>query len=483
MTWQNIKRRIQLFDTTGMDPETVKTLKLLIVAVAFGMVCFNVTGGIAMTGYLKELGASDFVYGLLMALGPIANAFQFVASYFLEKSRARRRMFLVAGFVQRLCWLPFGLVPFFVPMGQGTLRLWIAGLLILVTAVTGPFMNMAFNSLCADVVPLRIRGRYFATRSQVSTLVGIVGGLVVGYLLDRLPGFTGYAVVFAIAGIFGTADVFSFLFMKMPEMKPRQEKGGMLSMMREVVRDRNYMKLVWFVTAWSFAVQICNPFFNVYMRESLHMTNTDITLLGQITSSVFMVLVVTRWGRALDQFGNKPVVYLAATLATINPLMWTFIGPGMLWAVFLVHMITGSIWCAIDLGVQNLFMGQAPEKNRSMFFAVYFIFTQLIGVALANAVGGFLLDNLLAPLEGLGLRLLGFELTRYNYLFLLSAALRMLSVALLLPRVREEGAQEARDVVRGLADGLKLRRHMIAVQLRRRQARKLYEKLSHKEGR
>ena len=51
--------RFSLYDTTGLAKETRKNLRLVILGVVIGNVSFTITGGTALTGYIKALGASD----------------------------------------------------------------------------------------------------------------------------------------------------------------------------------------------------------------------------------------------------------------------------------------------------------------------------------------------------------------------------------------------------------------------------------------
>lgn len=449
--------RLSLFDKTGLDAATVTNLRLLIVSVMGGVIFSNITTGVAMSGYLKELRLSDSLYGIVFALPSLFNAFQFIASLRMERTLRRRRMFLISGFIQRLIWVPFALIPFFIPLTQPQLRL--AAILVCtgVSAASAPFMNVAFYSLCADVVPMRIRGRYFAVRSRVSTSAGLAVGLAVGYLLDALPGFQGYLAVFLLAALCGALDVLCFIFMPLPAMRPPRERPRLWVMVRSVLRDKPYMGLVAAMTAWNFAVQTSSPYYNVYMREGMGMSNMGVMVLGQITSNLFLILFVQRWGRMLDGYGNKPVLLISAFLTSLMPFLFTPAMPGMLWLVFIANALSGATYCAIDLSAQNLFLGQPGRENRTMYIAIYFLFTQLLGTALGSAAGGFLLDTALHRLEALPLRVAGFTLTRYNYLFALSGALRMLVVFLLFTRLREEGARAVRDIA-AAARGVTLQR-------------------------
>lgn len=461
MNWGKLKEKFQLFDTAGLSADTVLNMRLIIVAVMGGMVWGNITCGIAFTGYWKELGVSDTLYGFLLALPMIANAFQFLGSYYMEKTRKRTKIFIITGLIQRMAWIPFALVPFIVPMSAAWLRMWIAGLMVLVSAAMMPFMNVAFISICDDVIPIRMRGRYFASRSRISTLTGLIVGLLVGVLLDTLPGMKGYAAAFLIAGIMGTLDIVCFFFMRLPEMRETPKRPPIFSMLKEVVSDRKYMRIVVFCTLWMFCVQLCAPYFNVFMQGPMGMSNFQIILCGQIASNLLLVLVVTRWGRALDRFGCKPVMYVGCVLIAVMPMLWTGIGKGGAWAAMLTNMLSGATWCCYELGAQNLYMNQAKGENKSMYFAIFAMFTQLLGSALGSFSGGWLLDNVLCHTEKWHVVFMGWEMTRYNWLFLITGILRFIVMILFLHRIDEPGAVSVGEFFLGVRDDMRMRIGML----------------------
>lgn len=448
MNWRALKAHFHLFDERGLDGNAILTLRLMIVSVAFGIVWSNITTGVAMTGYMKELGATDTLYGLVIALPNIANAFQFLCSYWLEHTRKPKRMMLFSGLLQRLIWVPFALIPFFIPMQNAQLRLWAAVVMALVSATMAPFMSVAFYTIATDAVPMRIRGRYFATRTRVSTLVGLVVGLLVGVLLDRLPGFTGYMVAFALAGVFGSLDIACYTFMKPSPMPEAPKHCGMWTMMKGVLRDKSYMKTVLAITAFLFSVQLSSPYYNVYLRSVLQVSNFDIILTGQIANNLLLILCISRWGAAIDRYGNKPVFLVAALFTAITPFWWIRVAASMLPLIFFANAWSGGTYCAVDLTIQNLFMAQAKPVNRSMYFAVYFIFTQLFGLAFASFAGGALLDGPLAMVDAAKISLMGVPFTKYNALFVISGLLRLLSTLTLLPTIDETGCQRVGDMLK-----------------------------------
>ena len=433
--------RLQLFDEHGLDAHTIRALRLIILAVAFGVIQFNIVSGIAMAGYLRELGASDFVFGLMFAIGPIVSPMQLVASYILELTRKRKQMFIIFGLIQRSVWLPFGLIPFIIPMEQPVLRIWMVSLFLFVSAFSGPFLNVSFFSLVADLVPENIRGRYFAIRMRISTICGIMGGVLTAWILDNIQPFHSYTFVFILAAVMGTLDILCYVGVKFPEMAQRPKDGeGFLQMLGTVIKNKPYMRFIFFMTFWLFSVNLAGPFILVHLREGVQLSNTLITVAVQILPNICSVLAVARWGRTLDSHGNKPVMQVANGILCIAPFLWIFTGNNVISIVLImiIGLMQGLLLPGFDLGANNIMLGHAPKVNRSMFIAVYFMCTSIIGIGLANATGGWLLDNVFSVFEGAGGALVGVTLTRYSYLFALTALLRCFMVYIALPRMVKE---------------------------------------------
>ena len=454
------RRRATFFQELGVSKEMVTPLKLVILAVAFGTVCFNITGGVAMTGYLKLLGVSDFTYGLILAIGPVTTVLQIFASYLLERTRKRKFMFMFSGILQRAAWLPFGLVPFIFPMSAEVTRIWMAVLFLLISSVNGPFINVSFLSFITDLIPIHIRGRYFSFRSRIATVFGIAGGLLTAFLLDRFTGFTGYALVFSIAAVFGITDILFFIFIKFPPMHPPEKKESAHTMIAGVFKNKRYMKIIAFITFWMFSVHISNPFYLVYAKTVLNLSNTAITIIMSILPSICMVTVLQSWGRALDKYGNKPVMIISSRLICIAPFIWFFTVPGELSIVpiIIICVSGGFLGAGLDFGAQNIYLNQSPDKNRSMYLAVYSCVTSLIGMGLANTAGGWLLDNALPALEKLNLSFAGIEFNRYNYLFLITSVLRVFAAFVLLPRlIEEEDTTPVKTILRNAFNNLRRR--------------------------
>ena len=161
------------------------SLRNVILSICFGMVFFAVINGPSVTGFARQLGANDLVFSLLMALPALGGVAQVFASYLLEKSGNRKRLFLGSLYPQRLIWIAVALVPILVQ--GGTARIVAAIALICMSGIFGSIGNVAFMSWMGDLVPREIRGRFFGTRSMLSTAVASAAAWSVGWFLDGSP--------------------------------------------------------------------------------------------------------------------------------------------------------------------------------------------------------------------------------------------------------------------------------------------------------
>lgn len=438
-----------MFDQYKSDKRLTRSLWMIIVGVS----CSNVygqLGGTPLTGLSKDLGASDFMLGLLMALPVFGNLTQLLFSYVLERTCKRKSIFLFFGVLQRVLWLPVGLVPFFMPDAPMLAKMWIIILLVTFAACNGSAVNVCYNSWLADLVPPTIRGRYFGLRNRIIVIAGVLANLLMSWLMDILPGLTCYAVVFAIGSVFGVMDILSYIWVYDPPMKKVEQKQGMLSMMGGAFKNKDFMRLVVFWTLWSFSVNIAGPYFNVYMLNVIGMNFMEISLTCTVVSSVCTFLFISKWGWQVDRYGTKAILRVVGVLCSCLPFLWWFTGPRNFWIMPIIQGITGAFWCAIDLCSQTQLVSNTPDKNRSMYIALYAILTSLIGASLAYAVGGALLDTFAGWMQGLSWSFLGQPVTQYHLIFTLTGLLRLVCMVVILPTIRDEKDLKAKDVISGI---------------------------------
>ena len=225
--------RLHLFDDTGMTQELRRNLHWVIWAVTAGMLGTVVTTGPVWSAFQRQiLGANDFQLGLIAAIPYIASALQIFLSYLIERKRNRRFVFLFFGLLGRFFWIPIGLTPYLFPGFSVDLRIWLVIVFVIMVYGGNSAVGLGYGSLMGDLVPMRIRGSYFSVRQMISLASGVLAGLLIASLIDRI-GRPGYTIALVLAGITQLMDVLCFFFIKWPPMaQAEEERPAFFKMLR-----------------------------------------------------------------------------------------------------------------------------------------------------------------------------------------------------------------------------------------------------------
>ncbi|ACK43035.1 MFS transporter [Dictyoglomus turgidum] len=435
-----------LFDISFVeDKELRKSLSLVILGVCFGIIFFNVTQGAPIAGFAKELGFGDLLYGVMLAMPVLGGAIQLFASYVLEKTRKRKLLFFLGGFIQRLPWLLVVILPFFVH-DKNVLFSSIVFLLS-ITAIGSAFINVSFMSWMGDLVPIEIRGRFFSHRSMLATFVSLISGLLIGAFLDRFSDLYGFAVVFIFAVILGIFDILCFIWVYDPPMRGNDFSNvNFAKLFKESITHPKFSHFLLFAVLWNFALNISAPYFNLYMIKYLKMSYFDIALYVQIISNVTTILSVRILGRLIDRFGNKPVLQISTFIVSFLPYIWCFTTPNN-WLLFviLVQIFAGVFWPGIDLSFNNLALGLSPNENRSFYIAVLNLFVGIIN-AISFILGGYIIEYVAPSIVNFINSLLHIHLVEYHLIFILSGMLRFTFLRIFIPKISEERSKPVEEL-------------------------------------
>ena len=444
------KFRLHFFKDDGMSEELRKNLYWVIWSVTFGMIGFVITTGPIWSAFQRQvLGANDFQIGLISAIPVATCVLQVFISYYMEKKRNRRFIFLFLGLASRSLWLLIALVPYLFPGFSVDLRMWMVIVFVVLISGGNSGVNLAFGSLMGDLVPMNIRGSYFSIRQRISLISGVTTGLLLSLIIDKV-GLIGYTIALLVAGVTMVMDICCYFFVKWPEME-EAHLPSLVKLLREVFTNRRFVKVVVFYSAWLFAVNIAGPFWNIHMLEYLKLNFIQMTLYSQVISGFSTILFVTRWGRLIDRFGNKPMLQLATMCVVLSPIPWLFATHKTSYFIIISNVISGAFWPVVDLSQQNLYLSQSPRTHRSMYIAVFFASINLFGIALANAVGGYLMQHPFAYLAEQVPVVLGVGFSKMHWMILASVILRAVVLLIFLPRIHEDGAETLSGTVRSIA--------------------------------
>ena len=356
------------------------------------------TGGAFLIAFAIKLGASNFVIGLLAAIGPLSQLLQLPSIFLVEKIRNRRLITVIAAGLSRICWLVIALGPFIFPA-----KIAIAVLLILLVAVSvfGAVSGCSWNSWMRDLIPENIMGSFFSKRMRIATGVGIAISILAAVYLDFWKKqfadqeIAGYSILFIVGFAAGLTSL--FFLAKTPEvrMPQGQEKLKIFRLLSQPFRDENFRKLIAFMCSWNFAVNLAGPFFMVYMLKRLGLSMSFIIGLS-ILSQVFNFLFLKIWGRFTDRFSNKSVLAISGPLFIFSILAWTFTTMPEKYVLtipllIVIHIVMGLASAGVSLASGNISLKLAPKGQATAYLATNTI-ANSVAAGVAPILGGKFAD-------------------------------------------------------------------------------------------
>ncbi len=440
----------KIFDEAALLPKIRRSIYLMTLANTFGTLFAVVTGSGSspLTGYAGYLGAGDFIFGLLTAIPLAAALLQIPIASLVSRTQKRKKYMTTYGLFARALWLPIALVPLFIPASHSSFRLWTVILLIGISSAYSSFLNVCWMPWMADLVPSEIRGRWLSKRDSITSIASVTMGILVAGILDRMSGYQGYVVVFIIASILGVLDMCCFFFVEEVYKTPPQ-KLKLLPVLTQVFHNKPFYRFMLFWTAWCFTANMSGAYLARYALTEMGLSYMQYTLCSQVMAAAVTVLVVSYWGRLLDHFGSKPVLWCSCIVASITPLFFLFSTYGSIWPTLLHNLIGAAFWSGANLAATSLQLSASPDEQRPSYVAVFSCVTSLLGAFLGILTGGVILEGIRSnPV------LYSSIPDRYQFMIAVSVILRVCSVLIFIPRLDNSGGY----TVSGMFQELSLRR-------------------------
>ncbi|MEG4943247.1 MFS transporter [Microcoleus sp. F4-D5] len=422
------------------------TLKASTLDGVFASVFESATAGVLLSNFLLQLGASSVEIGIFSAIPMVVNLLQPLGAYFADRTTSRYCYNLGIFGVSRLLWLVLAVAIVWGSQHADShqLLLWTLAT-VLAASVLGAFASANWFSWLAAVVPHRLRGRYFGFRNSATSLISLLGVPLMGMSVSTWGAnpILGYGVVLLVGVLAGMISLGcqSFMVDVNPQVYKKDAQSDRLTEKKEkpvtdfvpsVLKNYNFLMFILYFSIWTFAVNLCAPFFNIYLLKELSLDVSLVTIYGSLSSGANLLLLMF-WGKLADRLGNRPLLIAVGLVVAITPLLWLGAGnyPFAVWVWLpLLHMLGGTTLGAIGLCTNNIQMEIASIEQPSTYFAIAAAVSGVAG-ALGTTAGGFV-----AELPGMSL----------GALFALSAAVRLIGLVPLV-LVREPRSQSLRSIV------------------------------------
>lgn len=475
--------------------ELRQSLRRITIAWVFGVAWISCTSGDQVRAFSRMLGFNEFAFGLLGALPFVATLGQLYASLIIERTGWRKFPFILWGTVHRLLWAVVAIVPWILPPGWGAVAITLG--LLSVSYFLGAMATPGWITWMSDLIPRRIRGRYFARRLLWAQRVQIVVVVLLSLALDAATArdapetlasqgrlMVVICAVFVVGAVFGVVDI--LLFRRIREMVPHQPPPSQApslrhSTLRELLvdplTDKVFRHYVCYGATITFTATFGGWYFWRYASEGLGFSKLGTNCLFMVIAPLAGNLAIRWWGALQDRWGRRPVLVIATVGTCLSLVPWFFtsrqlpnphaltsavnwlwshlggngvlLGPDAPVSAYLlaaVGSVFGGIsWGGVGLAQTGVTLHFADGHGRSKYVASSAVLIS-IGGALGGLLGGALVQSL-AFLRAHPLVLGPFEWNQWHAAFAVSLVVRLGSLGWLV-NMPDPGAQPVRYMLR-----------------------------------
>ena len=383
----------------------------------------------AFAVYLK---ATTSQIGFLASVPPLVAAFaQLFSAWLGHRTGQRKRIILIGATLQALVWCPMAILPLY-------FRDIAVEVFISCVTLYFAFSNLAapqWSSLMGDLVAERKRGRYFARRTRISSMMSFIALVTAGLILhifdESSQATFGFLLVFSAAFIARLISVYHLARVHDPyKHVAALEIPTQMSYYKGMVHS-SFARFSFYFMLMQFSVSIASPFFSLYLLRDLKFSYLEF-MACSATMVVVQFLTLTRWGRISDIFGNRVILFVCGSLIPLLPILW-LLSPNFYY-LLIIQSFSGFIWAGFTLSASNFLYDLLPREKRATYMAIHNVLAGIgifLGALLGGYIGSVLPTNFtLASIE------VNFISPLYH-LFLLSFLGRAISSLLFLPKIRE----------------------------------------------
>lgn len=387
--------RLRLCSSVNVDPLR-NNLRHLYADVAW----FGVLAGTAMTFlsvYAARVGADAFQIALLTA-GPAALNLGVSLQYgrWLE-GRPLAKVTFRSSVAHRVIYLLFVVLPWILPPLS---QVWGYVLLVVLGAIPGTLLAIAFNATYADIVPAEQRAHVTGRRNAYLAISLTSSVLVSGEILDRISLPFNFQIVFALGALGAIMSSYHLFRLRSvtpsraPTDHPVRTSGSFLrpgsfrlpdaprvsiglrflarSEGKPVVR-LDLLKGPFGAVLLSFLVfytvlHLPIPLFPVFWVQELGLSDAAISI-GQAAFNGALFVGSILAGPVRQRIGRRNLVLVTAALYGAYPLFNALARDE--WLFWAGSILGGALWGLLNVGLIDYLFDNVPDDDRPAHMALH----------------------------------------------------------------------------------------------------------------
>ncbi len=262
-------------------------------------------------------------------------------------------------------------------------------------ALGGGFAGVAFMEIVSKTVPPERRGSFWGLRMSIGGLLAAGFGRLVAEILNDNPFPQNFELLFLLAFFFIFAGLFSFVWVKEPELPNRLPQVPYWQRIRETVMllktDPHFFRL-YSTRLLIGAYMLAAPFYVIFARRELEFS---VAYAGLFVSAEVLGLAVSNlWWSALSNRGRDGLVLLGSAALTLFAPVWALLSGWLDFGPFLYAFIffaLGATESGLTVGYLNHLLKIAPESQRTLYIGL--LHTLLFPILFLPGLGGLILEG------------------------------------------------------------------------------------------
>lgn len=344
---------------------------------ALASIIFSLGTGSIMAGLLSTMGVSPAACALIGAFPQLGCIMQLFSPFLFERLERRKPIIIIFCFCFRFLLGLSGMYTLMTNGGELTVMP-----IYLVAFLMAGFVTPGLNQWNMALAPNEGRGKFFATRDIVSTIINASAIFLMSRMLDWLiaAGMAreGYMLVFGTVLALSVVDALLLMQVHEPE-------GGRIHKLKphELLvpfSDRKYRPIIVFIMLWFFTQNLSSGFMAVYQITVLHMDYSMIAMMTLI-SSALSIVVSWLWGRLADRMGWMRLLTLGCLLMFIGYAGWCVLPISLVNLAPILQSVTTAGNSAYNMSSLNIQYNLSPQEGRTAYFGLTAAISNLTGYA------------------------------------------------------------------------------------------------------
>jgi MFS family permease len=356
----------------------------------FAMILANIGGnmyGPLMPLYLQKLNASVAQVGLFFTLSRVIPLLLQIVGGYVSDSLGRLRAIAIGSVVGIFTYVALIAAPSWE---------WV---LVATTfnAITGSLIGPSFDAYIAEHSDEANRGRIFAVTQTIFGIVGVIGPVLGGWLVDKHD----FKFMLLIAAAFYVLATMIRLGMAHEAAKDTESKPKRLTFtgLKTNLSSMFALLTAGGVITWilltdglrDISFSLSFDFMPIFMRDFAHLNTTEIGLTNSIFG-IFMMLFMYPAGILSDKKGERVGISLGFFLISISICMLVYWPNPNMWTVSAGWALAGIGVGLMTPAYQSLISKAVPRRLRGTAFGLFSSSVGLVSLP-APLIGSQLWEN------------------------------------------------------------------------------------------